>query len=203
MPQETPCALNRGPSERDVWLTVPNALTLARLVAIVPFVFLAMGGRDREALILFFLAGLTDTLDGTIARRFGQTSKIGRLIDPLADKLFTGVAFIVLSAFRSGLSNIPMWVMVAVLLRDVLILFGSFLVYRTSRNSEFKPSIYGKLNTFVEIGIVVLFLGQRDLPFLTIILPITYWVLLISLVISAGDYWSAGLRMIRESRLNV
>ncbi len=200
--QETPCTLNPGAPERNVWLTFPNALTVARLVAILPFAFLAMKGRDREALILFVVAGLTDTLDGSIARRFGQTSKIGRLLDPLADKLFTGVAFVVLSAFRSRFSNIPIWVMVAVLLRDVLILSGSLLVYRTSRNSGFRPSIYGKLNTFLEIGIVVLFLAQTDIPFLTTVLPITYAALLISLLASTADYLRAGLRMIRESSPN-
>jgi cardiolipin synthase len=187
-----------GTTERSVWMTVPNALTIARLVAIAPFVLLAMQGRDRAALILFVVAGLTDTLDGTIARRFGQTSKIGRLLDPLADKLFTGAAYVVLSAFRPGLTSIPIWVMAAVLLRDVLILSGSLIVYRMSRNTGFQPSIYGKLNTLFEIGIVVVFLAQPDLPFLKAILPGTYIVLLISLLVSTGDYLKAGLRMTRE-----
>jgi cardiolipin synthase len=200
--QEPPSALHSGARERNVWLTIPNALTVARLVAIAPFAFLAMQGKDRAALILFVMAGLTDTLDGTIARRFGQTSKIGRLLDPLADKLFTGAAFVVLSAFRAGLTSIPRWVMVAVLLRDVFILCGSFLVYRASRNSGFQPSVYGKLNTLLEIGIVVCFLAQPDFPFLTTIIPAAYVVLLISLLVSAGDYLKTGLRMIRERASN-
>lgn len=179
-------------------MTVPNALTVGRLVAIVPFVMLAMQGRDRAALILFVVAGLTDTLDGTIARRFGQTSKIGRLLDPLADKLFTGAAFVVLAAFRPGLSSIPIWVMAAVLLRDILILSGSLIVFSLSRNSAFQPSLYGKLNTFFEIGIVVFFLAQPDFPFLKAILPGTYILLLISLLVSTGDYLRAGMRMTRE-----
>ncbi len=194
--QETPSALHAP--ERNVWLTIPNALTVARLVAIVPFAFLAMHGKDRAALMLFVVACLTDTLDGTLARRFGQTSKIGRLLDPLADKLFTGAAFVVLSAFRAGLASIPIWVMAAVLLRDVLILSGSFLVYRASRNSGFQPSVYGKLNTLLEIGIVVCFLAQPDFPFLTAVIPGAYVLLLISLLASTGDYLRTGLRMVRE-----
>jgi cardiolipin synthase len=196
--QETRPATSSGTTERDVWVTIPNLLTVARLVAILPFAYLATQGKDRTALIVFLVAGLTDTLDGTIARRFGQTSKIGRLLDPLADKLFTGVAFVVLSAFRAGLSSVPLWVMAAVLLRDVLILVGSLMVYRTSRNSDFHPSIYGKLNTFIEIGIVVLFLAQSDFTFLTALLPVTYFLLLISLLVSAGDYLRVGMRMMRD-----
>jgi cardiolipin synthase len=197
--EETSPATRSEAAERDVWLTLPNLLTAARVLAIIPFAILAREGRDAEALALFTIAGLTDTLDGTIARRLGQKSRIGRLLDPLADKLFTGVSFVVLSAFRGGISHIPIWVMLAVLLRDVLILFGSLAIYRVSRNSGFKPSVYGKLNTFFEIGIVVLFLAQPDLPFLKIILPVLYVVLLISLLVSAGDYVRTGFRMTREA----
>ncbi len=195
---ETPAALRSRALERDIWLTIPNALTVLRLLAIIPFAGLAMQGRDRAAWLLFVVAGLTDTLDGTIARHFGQASKIGRLLDPLADKLFTSVSFVVLSLFRTGLSQIPTWVMIAVLLRDLLILSGSFVVYRASGNSGFKPSVYGKLNTLLEMGIVFLFLAQPDFPLFTTILPATYVVLLISLLISSGDYLRAGLRMMRE-----
>lgn len=187
-----------GSSERDRWLTVPNALTLLRVAALIPFASWATAGRERAALIVFFIAGLTDTLDGTIARYFGQSSKIGRLMDPLADKLFTGISFVILSAFRGELPHIPLWLMAAVILRDVLILAGSLVVYRTSRNSSFKPSIYGKLNTFFEIGIVVLFLAQPDLPFLTRLMPFCYAIVLISLLVSAGDYLRTGLRMMRR-----
>ena len=197
--QATPSEPRAGVREGDIWLTIPNALTVLRLVAIVPFAFLAMRGQDRAALILFVLAGLTDTLDGTIARHFGQTSKIGRFLDPIADKLFTGVAFVVLSMFRHG-ASVPVWVMAAVLLRDVVILSGSFIVYRLSRNSAFQASVYGKLNTLLEIGTVVCFLGQRDFPFLSAIFPATYVVLLLSILVSAGDYFRNGLRMIAEPR---
>ena len=198
--QATPSELRPGAREGDVWLTIPNALTVARLGAIVPFAVLVVRGQDRAALILFLLAGLTDTLDGTIARHFGQASKIGRFLDPIADKLFTGVAFVVLSMFRPSLTSIPVWVMAAVLLRDVLILSGSLIVYRLSRNSGFQPSVYGKLNTLLEIGTVVCFLAQRDFPFVTVIFPATYVVLLLSILVSAGDYFRNGLRMIGERR---
>jgi cardiolipin synthase len=182
------------------WLTVPNALTLVRLLSILPFAVLASQGRDRAALILFVVAGLTDTLDGTIARALNQRSKIGRLLDPLADKLFTGAAYLILSLFRGNLSHIPVWVMMVVILRDLFILGGSFLVFSASRNSGFQPSLYGKLNTFIEIGVIVLFLAQPDLPFLARVLPTTYVLLLVSLLLSGGDYLLTGIRMVKAAR---
>jgi cardiolipin synthase (CMP-forming) len=185
-------------AERDVWLTVPNALTLLRLLAIVPFSLLAIHGSDRAALLLFIAIGLTDALDGMIARRFGLRSKAGRLLDPLADKLFTGVSFVVLSAFRPGLASIPLWVMFAVLARDAFILAGSFVVYSASRNSGFKPSIYGKLNTLIEILVIVCFLAATELRFLSAALPGLYFLLLLSLLLSVGDYLRVGLRMMQR-----
>jgi cardiolipin synthase (CMP-forming) len=198
-PEESLRAGAAGSSESNAWLTIPNVLTVARMVALILFVSWTSAGRDGAALILFFVAGLTDMLDGSIARQFGQSSKIGRLLDPLADKLFTGVSFVVLSVFRRGLAHIPIWVMIAVLSRDVLILFGSFVVYSRSHNSGFKPSVYGKLNTLLEITLVILFLGQSELPLLAAVLPFCYAVLMVSLVLSAGDYLWTGLRMIQEA----
>ena len=181
--------------ERDRWLTIPNLLTLLRLVAIVPFSAWAMEGRDLAALVLFVAAGITDSLDGFIARRFNQTSKIGRLVDPLADKLFTGVAYAVLSAFRGALPSIPLWVMCAVLARDLLILGGSLAIYSARRNSGFKPSIFGKLNTFIEIGVVVCFLAAPSVWFIPMLMPSFYILLLVSLLVSTSDYVRVGLRM--------
>lgn len=182
------------------WLTIPNALTGLRLLALVPFVYLVTRGSDRAALVLFILAGITDTVDGTIARRLGQTSKLGRLLDPLVDKLFTCVSYIALSAFRPGLSHIPIGVMAAVLLRDFFILGGSLFVYSKSRNSGFKPSIYGKLNTFVEIGVVVCFLASADLAFVARLMPVFYAILFVSIALSAADYTRIGFQMMQARR---
>jgi cardiolipin synthase len=106
-----PSSGSAGVHERDIWLTVPNALTVFRLLAVIPFSVWATNGSDRKALAIFVIAGVTDMLDGTIARRFGQASKVGRLLDPLADNLLTGASFVVLSVFRPALPSIPKWLM--------------------------------------------------------------------------------------------
>lgn len=188
-----------APRERSAWLTIPNALTLLRLALIVPFARLAMSGEDWAALAVLIAAGLTDVADGTIARRFGQASKVGRLIDPLADKLMTGAAFVVLALFRDGLPAIPLWLMSAALLRDVLILGGSALIYGRRRNSGFKPSTLGKLNTFVEIGVIVWFLASTGWTAIAPLLPVVYALMLGTLLASTGDYLLTGVRMFRGS----
>jgi cardiolipin synthase (CMP-forming) len=178
--------------------TLPNLLTIIRLILVIPFAWFLLKGADGVALGIFFVAGLTDILDGQIARWLGQTSKWGRLVDPIADKLLTCVAYVVLSLFRSGLPAIPMWVTIAVLSRDVVILVGAGVVYASVRSTGFKPTLFGKLNTVIELGVVCCFLAATATPGLRPFLNPLYWLLLISIVVSGGDYVVQGARMLRK-----
>lgn len=178
--------------------TLPNLLTMARLLLTIPFAWLAGRGDDGAALGVFFLAGLTDTLDGQLARRLGQASKWGRLADPLADKLLTAVAFGVLSLSRGDLPSLPVWLAIAVIGRDVLILVGAGLVYVTVRSSGFQPTVFGKLNTFLEIGVVICFLAATVFGVLQPFLNPLYFLLLVSILVSGGDYVRQGVRMLRQ-----
>jgi|SRR5579875_1082136 len=184
--------------EKTIWLTIPNLLTIARLVLIPPFAWLCARGDDMTALTVLLFAGFTDTLDGTLARRFNQRSKLGRLLDPIADKLLTSVSYLVLSLFRAGL-HIPVWVAVAVISRDVLILTGSFAVYARTGSTAFKPDVFGKANTFIEIGVIVVFLVSSRLALLGPLLIWIYFLLLVSLLVSTIDYLLQGLRMMRQA----
>ena len=186
--------------EIATWRTLPNLLTSARIALVVPFAWLCVRGFDMSALALFIIAGLTDTLDGTLARRFDQRSKLGRLADPLADKLLTTVAFLVLSIFRTGLRAIPLWIAIAVIGRDVLILAGSFIVYLRTRSTAFRPNIFGKANTFIELGVIVIILASSRLLYLAGLLTALYMLLLASLIISTAEYVLQGVRMLRETR---
>jgi cardiolipin synthase len=185
------------PAERATLWTAPNAITALRVLLIPPFAAYAIAGQDMAALAIFAAAGLSDVLDGALARRWGQSSKWGRLLDPFADKLLTGTAFVVLALFRPAPPAMPLWVMAAVVGRDAAILAGSALVYGAKRNSGFKPSLAGKLNTLIEIGVVVWFLAAARFAGLAPVLPLLYAALLISLVVSLADYTRAGFRMLR------
>lgn len=191
-------AKERFPDESAQIATLPNLLSLLRLLLVIPFARYAMRGADQSALYVFLLAGITDALDGQLARRLGQTSKLGRIVDPIADKLLTCVAYVVLSFFRPDLSAIPMWAAIAVVGRDIIILVGAAVVYLSIQTTAFRPSVLGKLNTFVEIGVVVWFLAATAIPQLQPFLPSLYALLFASILFSTADYIAQGFRMLRK-----
>ena len=126
---------------------IPNLLTFLRILA-TPVILNRIWERDLDtALVLFFLSGMTDTIDGTLARRFQWTSKIGAFIDPIADKTLLMSVFLVLG-WRE---YIPMWLVWVVIGRDVLILLAAVGLKITGRLGEFPPSIFGKISTLVQL----------------------------------------------------
>lgn len=125
----------------------PNLLTLLRL-GFVPFVVNSiLDGRYGIALTLFILAGVSDGLDGLLARSLGQRTKLGEYLDPIADKLLISTLFLVLSAMH----RLPWRVTVVVLGRDLIILIVCTLVYATTSLRDFRPSLLGKANTVAQI----------------------------------------------------
>jgi cardiolipin synthase len=130
--------------------TAPNLLTLAR-ICLAPFLVAAiLEGRFALSFYLFLAAGLTDALDGTLARSLKQHTRLGEYLDPVADKLLLSTLFLVL--MHMGL--IPVRVTVMVFGRDVGILLVSALLYAAAGRREFIPSIFGKANTFAQIAAV-------------------------------------------------
>jgi cardiolipin synthase len=183
--------------EVETWRTVPNLITAVRILLILPFTYYVVSGHDLSALVVFFVAGISDTIDGTLARWLHQTSKVGRLVDPVADKVLTGIAYVALSLFREGHSAIPKWVMGAVVARDVLILVGCWIVYRVAHDLGFRPTVFGKLNTLIELGVIGFFLGSTRFPVIAGWLTAMYLVMAISIVVSFAGYVRQGVRMIR------
>ena len=130
--------------------TAPNLLTLAR-ICLAPFLVAAiLEGRFAVSFYLFLAAGLTDALDGILARLLQQRTRLGEYLDPVADKLLLSTLFLVL--MHMGL--IPVRVTVMVFGRDVGILLVAALLYAAAGRREFIPSIFGKANTFAQIAAV-------------------------------------------------
>lgn len=130
--------------------TAPNQLTLLRMV-FVPFVVIELvDGHFFRALLLFIIAGFSDGLDGLLARRLHQQTLLGQYLDPIADKLLLSTLFLVLSILR----KIPWKFTVLVFSRDISILAASAVLFAIAGLRNFRPSIFGKANTFSQIAAV-------------------------------------------------
>jgi cardiolipin synthase len=188
-------------------LTVPNMLTVFRMVLIPVFVTLLFYQRFILALAVFVLAGLTDGLDGLLARRFGQQSQLGTVLDPIADKLLLVTAFIVLS-MRSvfpqplpGHLPVPFWVTVAVISRDVFIIVGAAAINIMTGFRGFRPSWLGKLNTTVQIVGIAVIMFAASVPYYTgYYLPTVYAVVFALAVLSGLHYIFFASRLMNEDR---
>lgn len=142
-------------------LNVPNFLTLLRLVAVPTFLILLGDRRFGEALAVFVAAGVTDALDGAIARLTHTKTTLGAILDPAADKLLLVSAFIALGLMR----EVPPWLVVVVLSRDATLVLGYFLLFTmTSHAIEVRPSVAGKLSTFLQLCSITAVLGGAMRP---------------------------------------
>ena len=141
---------------RAAILTTANQLTILRIVFVPVFISLLAYGEIGWALGTFVAAGITDVLDGIIARRFGQKTSIGAVLDPLADKLLMTASLLILSLPQMEFHNtIPRWLMILVIFRDVFILLVSLIIVLMVGWRVFTPSPYGKASTFLQVVTVL------------------------------------------------
>ena len=131
-------------------LTFPNQLTLLRMMFLPFIVIKLVEGHYLSALILFVFAGVSDGLDGLLARTLKQQTVLGQYLDPIADKLLLSTIFLVLSILHS----IPWKFTVLVFSRDISILSASAVLYAIAGLRNFRPSIFGKANTFAQVAAI-------------------------------------------------
>ncbi len=172
-------------------LTIPNLLTFLRMALIPVFASLLFYGYSGWALFVFLIAGISDGVDGFVARRFNQESELGTIIDPIADKLLMTVAFIVLAMPNvlepTRFLPVPFWVTAAVIGRDVLIVTVAGAINIMTGFHGFKPSRLGKLSTFVQVVAVVLILLAAFLDY-SFYLPTVYFIVVLLAVVSGFHY---------------
>jgi cardiolipin synthase len=149
-------------------LTLPNFLTLLRIVAIPIFLVFLADANYKAAFMLFLAAGVTDTVDGAVARLTDSRSQLGAVLDPMADKLLLLSSFIVMG-FNGAL---PDWLVVLVVVRDIIVVLGYGAVFVVDHEwMEVAPSRLGKLSTFFQlfmIGFALMALARPELPLQTI-----------------------------------
>jgi cardiolipin synthase len=172
------------------WLNLANLLTLSRL-ALVPFIVRdILAGQHVRALVFFFLAAVTDVLDGALARGPSGTTLAGAYLDPIADKCLMSGVFLALGA--AGI--VPWWFVAIVLGRDLFILTGVLAVLALTRVRTFPPSRSGKLSTFVQIVTAVCWM-VRDawpLPVFVAISAAMLWLCVAFTLASGLDYARRG-----------
>ena len=167
-------------------LTVPNEITFLRLGFLPFFIISILYDRYLWALVVLIVAGLTDTLDGLLARRLNQRTALGAYLDPIADKLLLSSSFFVLALKK----KITWWLTILVLSRDVLILTTAAVILLVVGYRPFPPSLFGKVTTTVQIILVFLVIcdAVADHPFLSLLRIIFVYVVAGFTVISGFHY---------------
>ena len=170
-------------------LTPANQLTLLRIMLVPAFVVLVVYHYLGSALIVFAVAGLTDALDGLIARRTGQKSTLGAWLDPMADKLLALSTFIVLTVPGLGLANpLPIWLTVSIITRDAVIVLTVAIVNLAIGPRTFRPSVFGKLATATYMVTAVVTMFFNYLGYHSAIVDTLVWASFAFAVISSLHY---------------
>lgn len=175
--------------------TVPNLLTIVRLL-LGPFVFLAiLSGHHERALVLFAIAALTDGLDGLLARRINQATPLGAYLDPIADKVLLSGVYLSLAVARS----IPFWLVVVIFGRDLYLLASSGIALLFTAFREFRPSVWGKISTFVQVACATSWMAQNaaDLPPLHALARALIWPTAAITIWSGLHYSWRGFRFLK------
>jgi cardiolipin synthase len=171
-------------------MNIPNSLTILRILLIPFYIGLLVYGRFGQALIVLIVAGLTDALDGAIARVKNQHTRLGAVLDPLADKLLLTSGFITLSMIHL----IPLWVTMLVVSRDLILLLGTVVAHFTDSRVDITPTFLGKGTTFLQLSyiVMVIFLTSRHID-LTVLLPFLF-VMVSFTLLSGLHYLYRGFR---------
>ncbi len=174
------------------WL--PNAISLLRILLVAPILLLILHDKFAWALALFFVAGFSDGIDGYLANRYGWHTRLGALLDPVADKMLVAGTFITLTFMQL----IPVWLTVIVILRDVVIVGGAAAYNFIVRPVQGEPTRISKLNTALQLLFLLFVLSRAGFGWpQEISITVLGAAILITVVISGVDYvrsWSIRAR---------
>ena len=178
-------------------MNLPNSLTLLRVLLIPVFVILIMDKLFGWALITFAVAGITDGMDGLIARITHQRTELGAYLDPIADKFLLTAAFVTLAIIEI----IPNWLTVIVITRDIIILGGFFVLTLTNHRPKIRPTLVSKVTTGFQISVVILVLLAGYNPTFTTLSDITVYGAALFTILSGAHYIYCGTRMLNGRKV--
>ena len=181
-------------------MNIPNLLSLTRIILVPVFVIFLIQDKYYSALIIFIIAGLTDALDGTMARLLNAQTKLGSYLDPIADKLLLTTSFVILAI----LGIIPRWLTVIVISRDFMILLGIAILTLMSISFEIKPALIGKVTTTLQIGTVFLVLLYKAFTYnlsYNFVLNLFFWLTAALTIASGLVYIIRGIKIVNGTNL--
>ncbi len=177
-------------------LNLPNLITLGRLLSVPLAIWLIHSGRYGVAFWVFVGAGVSDALDGYIAKRFDRRTRLGALLDPIADKALVVSVYVTLGFA----GQLPDWLVILVVFRDVMIVGGFVLIQATAATQQFDPLYISKINTSLQIALVAFVLARLGLD--AEAGPVT-WVLIVAVaattVLSGVSYFVRWARIVTRS----
>jgi cardiolipin synthase len=182
-------------------VTIPNLLSLLRMGLTPLFLVAVVNGQPALALGIFALAGVTDALDGFIARAYKQQSRLGAYLDPVADKMLLMSAYVALALpnLHPG-AKIPPWVTLLVIARDLIIVIFALVAYLAIGATRFTPNWPSKINTMVQVAVAILVLTSGVLP---VLIPLAEWsvfLVVLTTLASSVAYVPVATRIMAERR---
>ncbi|MGW8310820.1 MAG: CDP-alcohol phosphatidyltransferase family protein [Thiogranum sp.] len=160
---------------------IPNVITVFRILLVAPVAWVLLRHEFALALVLFFIAGLSDALDGFLAKHFGWTSRLGAMLDPLADKALLVACY----ASLTWVGLLPLWLLALVVLRDVVIVTGAVVYNFRIRRLEAEPTLISKFNTLLQILLVLLVIVRQLAPWVE-----EFWVHTLTYAVTVSVVWS-------------
>jgi cardiolipin synthase (CMP-forming) len=170
--------------------TIPNILTLGRLLLVPCFLYASMRGMYVTAFVIFVTAAVTDILDGMIARRWNLRSRLGALLDPAADKTLMVCGFVYYTfADRLPVARIPGWLTFTVFIRDFLMVIAAYLMYTRIQIKRFPPTVFGKASTVLQaVTLATLIAVNAFAPWLQTFAEVLFRVSLVLTLFSGWHY---------------
>lgn len=176
---------------------IPNLISLLRMLLVMPLVAALLQQHYADALLIFTLAGISDALDGFLAKRNGWKSRLGSILDPVADKLLLMTSYLALA----WLGLLPLWLVGVVVGRDLIIVLGAVAYHYTIRRFDLLPSRTSKINTVMQIALVLAVMLQHSLlPGAGEAVHVLIYTVLVTTLASGVHYiWTWGTRALQST----
>ena len=185
-------------------LTYANQLTLLRMLFVPCFVILLIYGHPKSATLVFFLAAVTDGLDGLLARKLKQKTVLGSFLDPMADKILLTAAFVTLTVpSLASVIRIPTWLTVLTISRDFIIALSVLIIHLQTQHSHFPPSLLGKYTTAMQLlTVTVCLLANFEAKLAIAVFPLIVYATLAFTLASGLHYSYTSIKLIASYQVS-